>query len=349
MKFDVIIGNPPYHLSDGGGTGKSAVPIYHHFVQQAKKLSPRYLVMIIPSRWFAGGKGLEGFRDEMLNDPRVRKLVDFENATEVFPGVDIAGGVCYFLWERDFRGPCETVTVRNGEQFTSIRSLNEFSIFIRHNRAVSIIKKVLAHNERMMREQVTSRKPFGLESSIRPLRDGDIVLRWHSGEGPYLRSKITSGIEMIDRWKVIVSKTAYDHAGNPGKDGMRRVFARIEILPPGTICTETYLVVGAYDDKRSAENLMCYMRTRFFRFLVAQFLYSHNISRESFSFVPILDMSRRWTDQQLYERYGLTFDEISFIESMIRPMESNADTIVDVVAPVSRRARSPEALDAERA
>jgi len=322
MKFDVIIGNPPYQLSDGG-FGRSASPIYQNFVQQAKKLNPSYLTMIIPSRWFGGGKGLNDFRAEMLADNRIRKIVDYEDATEVFPGVDLAGGICYFLWDRNSRGPCEVTNIHNDEVVVTTRSLNEFTTFIRHSQAVPIIRKVLAKNEKRMNEQVTSRKPFGLATNVRPLKNGDITLRWQSGEGPYRRKDVTVGVEMIDLWKVITSYVGYDHAGNPGKDGRRRVLSKVDILPPKTICTETYLVVGAYSQRMHAEHLVQYMKTRFFRFLVAQFMYSHHITKESYSFVPIVDLDSEWTDQKLYKRYGLTKDEIAFIESKIRPMEAN--------------------------
>lgn len=322
MKFDVIIGNPPYQLSDGG-YGRSASPIYNKFVHQAKKLNPRYLVMIIPARWFAGGKGLDSFRQEMLNDDRIRKLVDFEDASEVFPGVDIAGGVCYFLWERDQRGLCEVTNISKGQNFTAERQLNEFPTFIRHDQAVSIVRKVLAKTERNMSEQVSSRKPFGLPTNARPQKSGDLILRWQNGEGPYPRSEITVGADMIDKWKVITSYVGYDHAGNPGIDGRRRVFSKIDILPPDSICTETYLVIGAYDSQQEALNLVAYMKTRFFRFMVSQFMYSHHITKDSYAFVPILEMSTRWTDELLYKRYGLTAEEIAFIESKIRPMPAD--------------------------
>jgi site-specific DNA-methyltransferase (adenine-specific) len=257
----------------------------------------------------------------MLNDDRIKKIFDYEAATECFPGVDIAGGICYFLWERDYQGPCEVVNIHNGNDFSATRPLNEFSTFIRHSQAVSIIKKILVKKEIYMNTQVSSRKPFGIATNIRPQKKGDIILRWQKGEGPYKRSDIIVGSQLIDKWKVITSYVGYDHAGNPDKDGRRRVFSKIDILPPGTICTETYLVVGAYDTEEEANNLMVYMKTRFFRFLVSQFMYSHHISKDSYAFVPILDMDKKWIDGELFKRYRLKKDEVAFIESKIRPME----------------------------
>lgn len=320
MKFDVIIGNPPYQLSDGGN-GASASPLYHRFVLQAQKLKPRYLTMIIPSRWFGGGKGLDDFRREMLNDNHIRVLVDYENASDCFPGVDIAGGVCYFLWDRDNPGLCDVVNVRNNETMHSVRALNEFDTFIRHDQAASIVRKVCAFGEPMMSNMVSSSKPFGLRTFVRPQESGDILLRWQNGEGPYCRDEITVGRELIDKWKVITSYVGYDHAGNPGKDGKRRVFSKIDILPPGTICTETYLVVGSFDTEQEATKLVAYMKTLFFRFLVAQCMYSHHITKEAYRLVPIQDFSLSWTDEKLYAKYGITDEEIKFIESMVRPME----------------------------
>ncbi|WP_419635547.1 Eco57I restriction-modification methylase domain-containing protein, partial [Thiolapillus sp.] len=182
------------------GHGRSASPIYNKFVHQAKKLNPRYLTMIIPARWFGGGKGLNDFRQEMLNDDRIRKLVDFEDAGECFHGVDIAGGICYFLWERDYHGPCEVVNVHNDIKESAIRPLNEFDTFVRHSKAVSIIRKILTRKEKRMSEQVSSRKPFGLATNARPQRSGDIILHWQNGEGPYNRDEITVGTEVIDKW-----------------------------------------------------------------------------------------------------------------------------------------------------
>lgn len=324
MQFDVIIGNPPYQLSDGG-FGRSASPIYHNFVQQAKKLNPRFLTMIIPSRWFAGGKGLNDFRAEMLGDDRIRKLVDYEDASEVFPGVDIAGGICYFLWERDSRGPCEVTNVHNNETVVSLRPLNEFQTFIRHGQAVPIIRKVLAKGEKSMSEQVSSRKPFGLPTNARPMKRGDLILRWNNGEGPYVRKDVMIGTEMIDKWKVITSKVSYDHGGQPDKNGMRKVLSIVDILPPKTICTETYIVAGVFENRVEAERLAQYLRTRFVRFLIAQLSFSQDITKDRFFFVPTLKMNTQWTDDKLYKRYDLTKDEVAFIESKIRPMEANGE------------------------
>ena len=325
MKFDVIIGNPPYQLSDGG-FGVSAQPIYHHFIDMSKRLNPRFLTMIIPSRWFAGGKGLDLFRKTMLNDNRIRELVDYENANDVFPGVDIAGGICYFLWDRDNRGICRITNKKSSEEYVSIRSLNEFDVLIRDGRSIDIIHKVIEKNETTMDTQVTARKPFGLATNVRPDVDGDLILRWQNGEGPFPRSKVISGFDMIDKFKVITSYVGYDHAGNPDKDGKRKVFSKIDILKPDEICTETYLVIGNYKSLTHCQNLVSYMKTRFFRFLVSQFMFSHHITRNAYRLVPLQDFSKAWTDAELYAKYGLTEEEIAFIESMIRPMGDEGDS-----------------------
>lgn len=324
MQFDVIIGNPPYQLDDGG-FGASASPIYHQFVEQAKALAPRFLTMVIPSRWLGGGKGLGEFRATMLADDRIRKLVDYENARDAFPGVDLAGGICYFLWNRDAPGPCEVTNVAGDMPAAHAeRRLDEFPSFVRHSSAVPIIRKVLAKGEPRMNEQVSSRKPFGLPTNARPEKLGDLILRWEKGEGPFPSKKVEVGVDIIDKWKVITSYVGYDHAGNPGKDGRRRIFSKIDILPPGTICTETYLVVGAYESKRKAINLVTYMKTRFFRFLVSQFMYSHHLTKSAYDFVPILDMNVEWSDEKLAARYDLTEKDIHFIRSKIRSYDSDA-------------------------
>jgi len=255
MKFDVIVGNPPYQLSDGG-FGKSAAPLYHKFVQQAKKLNPKYLTMIIPSRWFAGGKGLDEFRNSMLNDRGIKVLVDYWDSTDCFPGVDIAGGICYFLRDKDYKGDCEIVNIHRDKVIKSKRPLNEFETLVRFGVAAEIIKKVKAFKETDMSQQVSSRKPFGLATNERPMKKGDLTLLWNGGQGPYESSKIEVGKELIEKWKVITSKVSYDHGGQPDKEGKRRVLSKIEILPPKTICTETYIIAGSFDRRKDCENLV---------------------------------------------------------------------------------------------
>jgi len=320
MKFDVIVGNPPYQLNDGGH-GRSAKPLYHKFIQQAKKLNPKYLTMIVPDRWFAGGKGLNEFRDEMLNDKRFRKIVDYTSASDAFPGADVPGGVCYFLWDNSYNGETE-IEVRNGNQIDiSKRYLNEFDTFIRYSTAADIIKKVRIHSKSFMSEKVSSRKPFGLATNERPKAKGDLKLKYYGGYGSYPSNLITVGSDLIPLWKVITSKTSYDHAGQPDKAGQRRVFSTLEILKPNEICTETYIIVGSFNSEKECLNLLSYLKTKFTRFLVSQLSFSQDITKDRFAFVPIEDFSEPWTDEKLYKKYGLTEDEIAFIESMIRPMD----------------------------
>lgn len=322
MKFDVIIGNPPYQL-DTGGSGRQAKPIYHHFVHQAKKLNPRYLTMIIPSRWFAGGMGLNDFREEMINDDRISTIVDYIDARECFPGVDIAGGVCYFLWERDRRGNCVVVNKFKGNEFISKRPLNEFKTFVRFGPAVSILRKVLSKNEESLTKIISPTRPFGLQTSDRPTGSGDIHLVSSGGEGLILSSKVTTGKDMINKWKVMTSKTSHDHAGQPDKDGTRRVLSRVEILKPNYVCTESYIILGAFSQKQKAQNCLQYVKTRFVRFIISLLSFSQDITRERFAYVPLVNMDKIWTDKKLYKKYGLSEEEITFIESMVRPMELN--------------------------
>lgn len=282
MKFDVIIGNPPYQLSDGGGgAGKSAAPLYHKFVEQAKKLKPRYLSMIIPSRWFNGGKGLDDFRSSMLKDTCVSHIVDYADSKDCFPGgVDIPGGICYFLWEREYSGQCSVTNImKGGEQITADRVLDEYPTFIRNNNAVSVVHKVVSKHEQMFNEIVSSRKPFGLESNTKFDATGDVILRSSSGMGKIDKNRILVGYELLDKWKVIVSKVSFEHAGVPDKDGMMRVLSVVQILPPNSACTESYLVANTFDDEAMANNFASYLKTKFVRFLIMQMLASMNMSK----------------------------------------------------------------------
>lgn len=265
MQFDVIIGNPPYQL-ETGGSGRQARPIYHLFVQQAIKMQPRYISMIIPSRWFAGGMGLNAFRNAMLNDDRIRKIVDYVDARECFPGVDIAGGICYFLWTRDSHGDCTVVNRFGNKEWVSERPLNEFKTFVRFGPAVNILRKVHEFNETSMTTIISSTRPFGLKTNDRPDGSGEIHLVSSAGEGNISISRVTAGHEMIDKWKVMTSKTSHDHAGQPDKDGTRRVLSRVELLPPKSVCTESYIILGAFKKKNHAENCLKYVKTIFVRF-----------------------------------------------------------------------------------
>jgi site-specific DNA-methyltransferase (adenine-specific) len=319
MKFDVIIGNPPYQL-ETGGSGRHARPVYHLFIEAAKKLGPKYISFIIPSRWFSGGMGLENFRSEMLSDDSIKHITDYVNASEAFPGVDIAGGVCIFLIEKDYKGPCEFKSCFNGKTKTSIRRLNEFDSLIRFEEAVSIIKKVKNISKENIIEDISPMKPFGLATNDRPDPEGDVILVWSGGVGPLNSERVTSNYSNIDKYKVITGKASFDHAGQPDKNGMRRVLSRLEILNPGEVCTASYIVLGFSKGESEAKFLMEYMKTKFVRFLISTLSYSQDISRDRFRFVPKMDMSRTWTDADLYAHFGLTEDEIAFIESQIKEM-----------------------------
>lgn len=319
MKFDVICSNPPYQLSDGGNNA-SAMPIYQKFMEQAKKLNPRYITMIIPSRWYSGGRGLENFRSTMINDLRIRKLVDYTNSSECFPGVDISGGICYFLWERDYEGACEVTNIENGTSNSMMRPLNQFPVLIRDNCAVNILQKVIAKNEPLLKDRVSGQRPFGLRTFARPQETGELMLRWNGGVGPFNVNDVPAGHDMIDEWKVIVSRVFYEHGGQTDKNGQRRVLSILETLKPKEICTETYIVVDHSSSEKHAKNLKAYLSTNFVRFLILQASSSIMISKNSFMFVPIKDMSRTWTDNELFDEYRLTEKEREYINSVIRPM-----------------------------
>lgn len=320
MKFDIIIGNPPYQLNDGGQKA-SATPIYNLFVQQAISLNPRYLSMIIPSRWFSGGRGLDDFREMMLEDRHIKSLSDFVDSTDCFPGVDIAGGVCFFLRDREYLGDCEVTTVRNGVTTHNKRDLRQFDCFIRDAESVGIIHKVQLLSKTFFSSVVSSQKPFGLRTYVKALDSGDITLRYNGGSGPFASSEVTTNKNWISKWKVIMSYLTNDHAGRANKDGRRKIFSSLEILPAGYVCTETYIVVGVFDTKVEAENCYNYMKTKFVRFLVAQLTTTQHISKSSFAFVPVLDFSKKWSDEELFSLFGLSSEEISIIDSTIMEMK----------------------------
>lgn len=324
MKFDVIVSNPPYQLSDGGNNA-SAIPIYQKFVEQAKKLNPRYLVMITPSRWFSGGRGLDSFRESMLHDHRIRKLVDYEDASECFPGVDMSGGVSFFLWDRDYSGQCTVVNMENGKAYAQERDLGQYDILIRSNKAVSIVDKVTSHARKFLCDSVSSQKPFGLRTFVKPSKSGDLTLRWREGKGPFNSADVTAGNEWIDKWKVIVSRVVYEHAGSADSKGQRRVLSVLEILGPKEVCTETYIVVKAFDTEPQAKNCYDYLSLKFPRFLISQVASAQMINKKSFLFVPEVDFDRSWTDEEIYSEFELSEDEIAYIERRIKSMDAGSD------------------------
>ena len=321
MKFDVIIGNPPYQLSDGGN-GASAKPIYHLFVEQAKKLKPRYLSMIIPARWYAGGKGLDEFRNSMLNDNHIIRLVDYVNAKDCFSGVSIGGGICYFLWSRDENKDCLFTSIHDRIQSTKERKLNEFPVFIRYNEALSIVYKAQALHEPSFSECISTRNPFGLSSSERGDTSCDSYTLYSSG-GTFkiAQEKVTAGTDMIRNYKIMLSKVTSEHAGEPDQSGKFMVLSKMQILEPNEVCTDSYLIAYHSSDKTFVQNCYSYMTTKFFRFLLLQAISSINLSKDKFQFVPMQDFSKTWTDEELYRKYQLNKDETAFIENMIRAKE----------------------------
>lgn len=318
--FDAIVGNPPYQVMDGGNNA-SAVPIYQEFVEQAIAIKPSYISMIMPSRWYAGGRGLDKFREAMMKDTHIRKLYDFSDSKSIFALADISGGICYFLYDFNYDGPCDVYNIDGDSIDCESRYLNEFPIIVRLNKAISILHKVQTKGEKTVSETVSAMRPFGLRTYEQPGESGELVLRWNKGKGPVERSRITAGEEYIDKWKVISSRVFFEHAGQPDKNGQYRVLSILETLEPKEVCTETYVIIDSFDVQAKAENMLNYLKTKFARFLILQACSSIMVTRASYVFLPQQNFTRPWTDADLYEKYGLTDAEIAQIEGTIKPME----------------------------
>ena len=351
MQFDVIIGNPPYQMDDGG-FGASAAPIYHLFVEQAKILEPRYLSLVIPARWFAGGKGLDEFRETMLTDNRTRVIHDYLLVGEAFPGVAIQGGILYFLWDKEHPGNCEVVTHYEGKVLSSAtRRLLEpgSDVFIRFNEAVAILKKivsaeggdadsVLLPEKKRFTNLVSSSKPFGLRTFFKVRSDrrkNDLIAYWNggpgfkkSGKGWVSRDDVKEGIDLIDQWKVFLGMAYGDRGGGgASRDAFpKAVLGRPFVGEPGSVSTETYICIGPCRSENEAKIICSYIACKLMRFLVMLHKPSQHATRKVYTFVPTQDFTKPWTDEKLYAKYGLTKKEIAFVEWMIRPMDLNSNT-----------------------
>ena len=318
MQFDVIIGNPPYQLDDGG-YGTSAAPIYQLFVEKALDLAPRYAVFVTPSRWMAGGKGLDKYRERMLSDKRMRSIVDFPKLYEAFPGVKIRGGISYFLWDGEHNGSCTVQTIWDGKPTgpATARYLDAYDVLVRRNESVPILEKVKAKGEPTLDRRVSSQKPFGLRTFFHGKPDskrlknplklfGSQKITWVE------RSEIPSNAAWIDKWKILMTRVQGTSAAVETKFLSKPIIAE-----PGTACTESYLVAGLFDSEVEAKNYASYLRTRFARFLVSLRKSTQDAPKHVYAFIPDLPLDQEWTDAKLYKRYGLTEEEVAFIESQV--------------------------------
>jgi hypothetical protein len=327
MKFKAIVGNPPYQVMDGGA-GVSAKPIYNLFVDVSRSLAPSYISMIMPSRWFAGGKGLDQFRESMLNDKHLSEIYDFINSKECFPSASIGGGVNYILWDKAHIGDCLITTIQAGVKDSMSRSLSQFNVFIRYNSAIHILDK--CKSEQSFAALVNSRNPFGISSNVRGDKTGDLRLIASDGISYLPKAAVSFDNPLVGKYKVLMSKVTAEHAGEPDKQGMFKIISRTEIINPNDVCTDSYLIIGENEQLEIVENTYKYISTRFFRFLVMLAVSSINLSQDKFQFVPQQDFTANsdidWSqsvadiDRQLYEKYHLIDKEIAFIESMIKPM-----------------------------
>lgn len=318
MRFDVVVGNPPYQL-EAAGHGAQATPIYQLFVEQAFRLKPRYVAMVTPSRWFAGGMGLDAFRKRMLESKNFRNLVDYPDGAELFPGTQIKGGVSYFLWDKNYEGPCRVITVQKDvESAPTERYLGEHGdIFVRFNEALPILEKVQKAGLDVIEDQISATNPFGLATNFKDYSsvksDDSVTLYSSNGVVFVAKSKIPMGREMLSGWKVFTPKAG------PGNDGYpHKILGDPIVAAPNAACTMTYLVAGSFATEEEAENFAAYLRTRFVRFLVALRKNTQHVTRNKFTWVPKLPMTKSWTDAELYEKFDINEIEQEFINSIVR-------------------------------
>jgi hypothetical protein len=323
MKLDAIVGNPPYQVMDGG-TDRGAVPVYQHFVEIAKQCRPSYISMIMPARWYAGGRGLDDFRVNMLSDKRIQSLYDFETSKDLFPTVDIAGGLCYFLWNKLNTLPCHVYNVSPIGVNCAERYLDDFPVFVRSNASISILKKVSKQASQYLNSLVLSINPFGFRTYYRGRnneKEGDVKILTSEGWSYVSRNEVIKGSDYVDKFKIIVGRFVPSNGELNVKPGEGyRVLTMPRILKKNEINTETYIDTAVFDTQLEANNYKNYLCTKFARYLLRQAITSVNVTKECFAFVPLQDFTKPWTDEELYKKYNLTDEEIAFIESMIKPM-----------------------------
>ncbi len=320
MKFNAVIGNPPYQEMDGG-SNSSATPVYNLFVEAAKQMNPDFISLIMPARWYVGGKGLDEFRENMLTDDRLVSLYDYPETSDCFPNVNIRGGVCYFLWDAQHHGESKIFNYQHGRLHSVMqRPLLEEGAesFIRYNEAINILRKVQSFGEPTMFDLVSSRKPYGLPTNFSAYaksatHDKTLKIYMRGGSGFAARNVVTALHDTLDRIKVIVAKAS------PGADDYPHlVFSEPIIAEPNSACTETYIVVQCVDTMEQAENLKRYMATKFFRFLVLLMKPTQDLPRRVYTRVPQQDLNERWDDARLYQKYGITTEESAFIDTLVK-------------------------------
>ncbi len=321
MKFDVIIGNPPYQL-ETNGFGRQASPIYHKFIENALKLNPRYLSFIIPARWYSGGMGLDDFRDMMLQNRHLRKIFDYPNASDCFAGVEIKGGVCYFLHDSDYDGDCEFKRKRGGggTQSQDWRDLREFPVLIRFAKGIDIIRKVKQKQVKCYDEVVMGIDPFQFPTNFEDYEQdyfpNAVQLYGNKFVGWVARNKITKNTHLVDQYKVLLAKAAEGSGEFPN-----RILGKPIIAEPNSACTFTYLVIQSFHSREQAENCVAYIKTKFFRFMVALLKSTQDVNRGKFAFAPVMDLNQQWSDEKLYDYFALSPDERAFIDEIVKQME----------------------------
>lgn len=331
MKFDAVVGNPPYQLSGGSG-GSNDAPIYQYFVTAAQDLQPEYVSLIIPSRWFSGGREnlLADFRHNMLEKCGIAKMLVFPDSHEVFPSVEIKGGLCYFLSQKGYSGECEYTLVKSGTSTTIMRNLNDFDVLIREPLLANIVKKVMVNNPRTVSEIISGDTPFGIPTNPKESKKNPITVYatpsdehntklFHientKRKTEYVnRSAIKKNSDAIDAEKVFIPK-----GYGAGETFPHQILGVPEYGGSNSVCSQSYLY-AAFDSKNEAENFISYLKTKFFRALVLAVKISQDAMSKTYRFVPMQDFSKLWTDAELYAKYNLSDEEINFIESMIKPM-----------------------------